>query len=173
MASELYVETLKGLTSGANANKVIIPSGQTLVAPSVPVNYEIIESTQTQQSISTTSLGLVDTITYTPILTSSTVYIDVMSLITHDANTVAEGRGEIEFRINGTAVYNASEVGTYDRGGSGVFMNHSFTNYLSYTNTDGSNVVLTIYLAVINTSRATQYNHNNSKSRYKFIEVGS
>jgi hypothetical protein len=30
MASELYVETLKGLTSGANANKVIIPSGQTL-----------------------------------------------------------------------------------------------------------------------------------------------
>jgi len=32
MASELYVETLKGLTSGANANKVIIPSGQTLDA---------------------------------------------------------------------------------------------------------------------------------------------
>ena len=30
MASELYVETLKGLTSGANANKVIIPAGQTL-----------------------------------------------------------------------------------------------------------------------------------------------
>jgi len=32
MASELYVETLKGLTSGSNANKVIIPSGQTLDA---------------------------------------------------------------------------------------------------------------------------------------------
>lgn len=32
MASELYVETLRGLTSGANANKVIIPSGQTLDA---------------------------------------------------------------------------------------------------------------------------------------------
>lgn len=32
MASELYVETLKGLTSGDNANKVIIPSGQTLDA---------------------------------------------------------------------------------------------------------------------------------------------
>lgn len=30
MASELYVETLKGLTSGANANKVIVPAGQTL-----------------------------------------------------------------------------------------------------------------------------------------------
>jgi hypothetical protein len=30
MASELIVQTLKGPTSGANANKVIIPSGQTL-----------------------------------------------------------------------------------------------------------------------------------------------
>ena len=30
MASELIVQTLKGPTSGANANKVIIPAGQTL-----------------------------------------------------------------------------------------------------------------------------------------------
>lgn len=37
MASELYVETLKGLTSGANANKVIIPSGQTLECASAIV----------------------------------------------------------------------------------------------------------------------------------------
>ena len=33
MASELYVETLKGLTSGANANTVTMGSGQTLYAP--------------------------------------------------------------------------------------------------------------------------------------------
>jgi len=33
MASELYVETLKGLTSGANANKIVVPSGQILYAP--------------------------------------------------------------------------------------------------------------------------------------------
>ena len=32
MASELIVQTLKGPTTGANANKVIIPSGQTLDA---------------------------------------------------------------------------------------------------------------------------------------------
>ncbi len=32
MASEITVQTLKGPTSGANANKVIIPSGQTLDA---------------------------------------------------------------------------------------------------------------------------------------------
>ena len=32
MASELIVQTLKGPTSGANANKIIVPSGQTLDA---------------------------------------------------------------------------------------------------------------------------------------------
>ena len=30
--STLHVENLKGLSSGANANKIIVPSGQTLTA---------------------------------------------------------------------------------------------------------------------------------------------
>jgi len=34
MASELIVQTIKGPTSGANANKIIVPSGQTLDASS-------------------------------------------------------------------------------------------------------------------------------------------
>ena len=33
MASELTVQTLRGPTSGANADTVLIPSGQTLHAP--------------------------------------------------------------------------------------------------------------------------------------------
>ena len=33
MASELTVQTIKGPTSGANANTVIVPSGQKLIAP--------------------------------------------------------------------------------------------------------------------------------------------
>ena len=31
--STLHVENLKGLSSGGNANKIIVPSGQTLHAP--------------------------------------------------------------------------------------------------------------------------------------------
>ena len=31
--STLHVENLKGLSSGGNANKIIVPSGQTLTAP--------------------------------------------------------------------------------------------------------------------------------------------
>jgi len=50
MASELYVETLKGLTSGANANKVIIPSGQTLDASAggfTPASGQIVQTVTT------------------------------------------------------------------------------------------------------------------------------
>ena len=73
MASELYVETLKGLTSGANANKVIIPSGQTLDAsagtltPSagaiVQTLYDSLTSDYTNASTSLTDTGLAVTIT--------------------------------------------------------------------------------------------------------------
>ena len=62
MASELYVETLKGLTSGANANKVIIPSGQTLDASAggftTPAGHviQVVQSTYgTRADISSTS----------------------------------------------------------------------------------------------------------------------
>ena len=62
MASELYVETLKGLTSGANANKVIIPSGQTLdasaggfIGSTGQVLQTVNNSTTSEFGISTTS----------------------------------------------------------------------------------------------------------------------
>lgn len=78
MASELYVETLKGLTSGANANKVIIPSGQTLYAPGhvIQVVQTIYDSAS---SITTTSnLTYIDSgisVTITPSSTSSKILV--------------------------------------------------------------------------------------------------
>jgi len=59
MASELYVETLKGLTSGANANKVIVPAGQTLecasaiVAPGSILQTTVLNEGGVQTSTST------------------------------------------------------------------------------------------------------------------------
>jgi len=60
MASELIVQTLKGPTSGANANKVIIPSGQTLECSSAVVSPgSILQKTtvsqNTQQSFTSSS----------------------------------------------------------------------------------------------------------------------
>ena len=58
MASELIVQTLKGPTSGANANKILIPSGQTLSAAGhVVAVYKAFSNTmQTISSLSLTNI---------------------------------------------------------------------------------------------------------------------
>ena len=51
--STLHVENLKGLSSGGNANKIIVPSGQTIDAsagtlvPSAGAVVQVVESTRT------------------------------------------------------------------------------------------------------------------------------
>ena len=75
--STLHVENLKGLSSGSNANKIIVPSGQTLsaaghVIQTVSVTY----STQA----TTTSTSFVDTgltASITPKFSSSKIFISV------------------------------------------------------------------------------------------------
>lgn len=76
MASELTVQTLKGPTSGANANKIIVPSGHTLAAAGHVLQ---VQSTFITAGVSTTSASFTDTglsITITP--TSSTSKMLVM-----------------------------------------------------------------------------------------------
>ena len=80
--STLHVENLKGLSSGSNANKVIIPSGQTLDASNgliTPAGHVIqVLSTTTDNSFGITSTSLVDTglaLTITPASTSSKILI--------------------------------------------------------------------------------------------------
>jgi hypothetical protein len=82
MASELYVETLKGLTSGDNANKVIIPSGQTLDASAggftTPAGHVIQVVTATSTSAgATTSTSYVSymSASITPSSTSSKILL--------------------------------------------------------------------------------------------------
>ena len=71
--STLHVENLKGPTSGANANKIIVPSGQTLY----PVGHVIQVLTQELTAItSTTSASAIATgftLTITPKATSSII----------------------------------------------------------------------------------------------------
>ena len=76
MASELYVETLKGLTSGANANKVIIPSGQELIAPGHVIGFYD-HSWNTGQILTSTSYADItgSEFTYTPKSDNSTLFL--------------------------------------------------------------------------------------------------
>jgi hypothetical protein len=73
MASELYVETLKGLTSGANANKIVVPAGQTLDASAGIVTpppgyiiqsvHDTLASVTTHNTTTFASVGLETSIT--------------------------------------------------------------------------------------------------------------
>ena len=74
MASELYVETLKGLTSGANANTVTVGSGQTLYAPGHVIQVVQGELSSTVDVVSTSYVDVYEA-TITPSSTSSKILV--------------------------------------------------------------------------------------------------
>jgi len=83
MASELIVQTLKGPTSGANANKVIIPSGQTLDinewSPPAGTVVQVVQSTDGTETNITTDATWTDTglsASITPSSASNKIYVN-------------------------------------------------------------------------------------------------
>lgn len=89
MASEITVQTIKGPTSGANANKVIIPSGQTLDASDGtlrPSAGAVVQTQSVQCGSSGNSLTITSgdvwidipeaTITFTPKYSNSKMLIE-------------------------------------------------------------------------------------------------
>ena len=67
--STLHVENLKGLSSGGNANKIIVPSGQTLDASAATITPSANQTVKTSVSRSQSALAA----------TTSTSYVDVMT----------------------------------------------------------------------------------------------
>ena len=65
MASELQVTTLRGVPTGANANQILVPSGQTLHAPGhvIQVQSGVKRDTSTVATSTFTDIGLSVTIT--------------------------------------------------------------------------------------------------------------
>ena len=81
MASELIVQTIKGPTSGANANKIIVPAGQTLDASAgfVPPAGSVVQvkhlTNNTQTSFSGVNPQTFMTLSITPSSTSSKIFL--------------------------------------------------------------------------------------------------
>ena len=81
--STIKVENLKGLTSGANANKIIVPSGQTLDAsaatlvPSAGAVVQVVESTRTVWSNTATAyfVSTGHSVAITPTSTSNKILL--------------------------------------------------------------------------------------------------
>ena len=74
--STLHVENLKGLSSGGNANKIIVPSGQTLTASGHVIQTVDSSSTSVVSTSSAdTWVNSGDTITITPKFATSKLHI--------------------------------------------------------------------------------------------------
>ena len=83
MASELSVQTIKGPASGGNANKILVPSGQTLDAsagtlvPSAGAVVQVVESVRTVWTSTATSyfVSTGHSVAITPTSTSNKILL--------------------------------------------------------------------------------------------------
>ncbi len=157
MASELTVQTLRGPTSGANADTILIPSGQTLdasngfVAPAGHVIQTIYSEYETYGSSTSTSLFAIPvSATITPKFSNSKILVTVMLngvymngtqrvVITELYKRIDGGSASSVHRFNTTAGYimagDEPSYGTY----SNVY------NYMETAGSTGS-LLYQIYL---------------------------
>jgi hypothetical protein len=101
MASEIIVQTLKGPASGSNANKVIIPSGQTLDASAgfTPPTGHVIKTSAWNPTVSTTtSAELVDVAT---------------TSLSFTQNSLINVNGQMKYRNNNTSDWTLIYIGMY------------------------------------------------------------
>jgi len=125
MASEIIVQTIKGPTSGANANKIIIPSGQTLDASEgfvPPVGTVVNVSTEhTDGNTITSSTTYVSTglsVSYTPKKAGNLIIIQ--SNMGADTNSSGRSIRHTIFRDStdlGSSNGNGSQTQSYAQGG--------------------------------------------------------
>jgi hypothetical protein len=129
--STLHVENLKGLSSGGNANKIIVPSGQTLhatghVIQTVSTNLGADHSYSSSSTAETNIL----TLNITPKFNTSKVLV-LCNLGLYLNSSAAVSRGDLGIRRDSTLVR-----GRDDAGGEGFFRDSSghFKSYMTVFN---------------------------------------
>jgi hypothetical protein len=164
--STLQVENLIGPTSGSNANKVIIPSGQTLYAPGHVIQTltdvsVITESTTTKasdNSFANSSLS----ITITPKSASSKIIVSAVA--STGSSNGADGSTIVRMIRDSTPIGIGNASGSKIRAGSGRGTNNQDGNTmlnipLQVTDTPNttSAVTYTLQFAVRGTGNLTAY----------------
>ena len=168
MASEIIVQTIKAPTSGANANKVIIPSGVTLDAsageltPPAGAVIQTVTSRNTGSAIQTSSTAFVATglsVNITPKYQNSKIIISFSATFTSSSGDQSHSGTQIKFYRgiaggaagqlwsgNGFLNYNGS-ASTYHHAAGSVF-------YDDTPNTT-SQVNYYVYMARLNNGTAS------------------
>ena len=106
--STLHVENLKGPTSGANANTIIVPSGQSFSAPGhvVQVGHTYNHQVSAHQTFSSSSLvGSGVTCTLTPLSTNNKFIITWTVSMHYGGNNSSYAAGCMKYKI-GSGSYN-------------------------------------------------------------------
>ena len=145
MASELQVTTIRGVPTGANANKVIIPSGvklvatdaQSIAAPGMLINQQQFQNSSDIDTSSST-FNTVWTFNYTPVSTNSKIYFTHCLNLRGFNNSSTDGRFEYQVLLAGSVYFKVRDAGSYDYGGSGVWMRTTYSETTVYTNSASS-----------------------------------
>lgn len=122
MAGTLTIQNLQGPTSGANANKVIIPSGQTIDASAgtlVPSAGQVVQVVRDYDEqighTSTTSTSLVAsglTSSITPVYSDSLIFVDFSVTMTH-ANSSATLYSTMYIKVGSGSMAAMSGAGNF------------------------------------------------------------
>ena len=127
--STLHVENLKGLSSGGNANKIIVPSGQTLYAPG-HVIQTVTGSTSNLNSGSAT-FAQIGTATITPSSTSSKILLIAQMHVYVRSLTANDWRAAlIRFKRGSTVIFGDTGADPY---GSGANLAGDSDRYMEYS----------------------------------------
>ena len=130
--STLHVENLKGLSSGGNANKIIVPSGQTLTAP----GHLIQVGSATRQTYTTFTSSVYVTsgleLSFTPKFANSKLHVMCTSTLAAYANAATVG-AVFKRTIGGSVSY--SPLGTT---GHGLINTPDGATMAAYCGNDGA-----------------------------------
>ena len=159
--STLHVENLKGPTSGASANKITIPTGQTLSAPGhvIQVQQAAMTARQTVAGTSMVDVGSNFEVTITPSSTSSKILVQTaLTCIVHRIELI----NSVLRRTVGSTTTNINRMGWYAYPTSGNWVPLTIAhNYLDSPNTTSA---CTYKLQVgVHLNQTFYLNYNNTQ----------
>lgn len=174
MASELYVETLRGVTGGANPNTITIPSGQTLDASAgdfLPASGQIIQhvtaTTTSEVSLSADSWTALVTTTIVPKVSNSVLLFQCEAVRLTQGDGAAEARVRFQDGTNISVTYRLYNNHT----GTRVYWNPSFVGSINGTHTAGDTLTVGVYCTRQSGSTSLVFGDSGSTSRLRVWEM--
>ena len=170
MASELQVTTIKGVPTGANANQILVPTGQSLHAPGHGIQL-LHTSHATEKTLSSGSWIDSDLeLSITPKFSTSKIYVLYIMQFRIFSNNADTGIG---FRLlrNGTVV--ESPATTYD---NYIYANGNYTELRghdteSFLDSPATTSALTYKIQAQLYTGTVRVQSDNNKSRITLMEI--